>query len=874
MTIGTQLMIFVCIIVCLLLVLYYIRIAHLKHLAEIQKELSELILKTNTLSDSQLDNLNSEIKKQADKFDLDNFVSDMTMDWIWEINSEGMIIYSNQRVKKILGYDRSEIIGKYFYEFCPESSKARAKSRFESFKKNKTGYLNIENLYLSKDKSRRILNSSAIPLFDPTGQLTGFKGVDVDITNIKKDQVELSLALFKSELTQAQLEDSFQDAINLREKAESATRAKSDFLANMSHEIRTPMNGILGMAELLKETELNIDQEEQVDTIFESSNALLTIINDILDFSKIEAGKLELEEIPFNMLTVCESVCQMIDHLALNKGIALYFSYKPEDPYHFIGDAGRIRQIILNLLSNAIKFTNEGSVLLDVSYREETQSFVIRVEDTGIGIPQEAQDKIFMEFSQADSSTTRKFGGTGLGLSISLSLVSMMRGEINLQSAIEMGSIFEISLPLQTCAQTKQEKFNKEKILILNQETVERDTLADFLVYLNLDLEFVDSLEQLLDRAEKNAFKAVFCSYDVFESFVQIEDLAAEIKIPVILTGTRIKEDLIELEKYYTVRAPFSYTHCFNVLNQIINNKKVQNETRSKNLKDYTFNMSILVAEDTMINIRLLKNIFKKLNLPVDFVGDGQQALEKVQENIYDLVLMDCQMPIMDGYEATRAIRNLPATFSHVPIVALTANAMKGDREKCLDAGMDDFLSKPVKIESLLDILEIYTKELDPIELEYPQELDETLSTLNVSSEPCLANGSENAMKSSENNELKNYDESEILDLKQLNSITDSDLEFGREVIDIFIENISGNFTKIDDATESKSFNIIEEVSHSLKGTSGNLGAKRVQSAAALLEESAANKDLELSITYRKQLEKNFNEFKDYVESDKINWTV
>lgn len=518
------------------------------------------------------------------------------------------------------------------------------------------------------------------------------------------------------------------------EKAEQATRAKSEFLASMSHEIRTPMNGIIGTASLLFDSSLSNEQREYTRIIQTSSDALLTLLNDILDFSKIEAGKLDLELQPFNLRETCEHIAELLTPTAHAKGVTLVLRFSPNTPPVIVGDAGRIRQVIMNLASNALKFTKEGYVYLNIDTIEETKneaSIRFSVIDTGIGVSRKDLPQLFQKFSQADSSTTREYGGTGLGLAICKQLVNLMGGEIGLESEVNKGSSFwfRLNLPVANRSQTAlidQKIFKGEHVLILEKIEVLGKALQEWLNHWGLQTKIVASMNEAVESAIKDDIKLVimdeYLAFDADNPFFtnpQLEDLALLIncsitnhdlrsihrpgKIINLAKPIRLNNLLIKTGKALDYPIALEIEHSPSP-------HEAPSGTQVPTL--YAEKYHLLLTEDNRVNQTVAKRMLTKGGYKVDIAENGEQALQKVTDGEeYDLIFMDCQMPRMDGYEASRRIREFEkesGSEKRTPIIALTANAMQGDREKCLEAGMDDYVAKPVKKDALYAILKQY----------------------------------------------------------------------------------------------------------------------------------------------------------------------
>lgn len=520
---------------------------------------------------------------------------------------------------------------------------------------------------------------------------------------------------------------SYRFAFNLKAatlKAEESSLAKSQFLSTMSHEIRTPLNAVIGLSGLLSESDLNEKQKEFSNTIKLSGESLLSIINNILDYSKIESGKLELEHSEFNLRELVELVLDLVSSANKNKKVELSYLMMPSVPEFLVGDSTRIQQVLINLVANAIKFTETGDVSVQISLKEKhSKSLILQfdVKDTGIGIPEDRKHRLFQSFTQVDASSTRKYGGTGLGLVISKRLVEAMGGEISVVSEVERGSTFTFIIQLKPSARLdntyKSILLDSTKIFVLDDNPINLEILTKQLEKTNAKIETFDHPSKILELID------TLNEYDFGVLDMQMPDhdgveVAKEIRkrwdhktLPLVLLSSihelenSSQKELFDL--YLT--KPIKQTQLINNLERVFSvTEKSRTKDRIKN-PDTLFpnsDLSILIAEDNLINQKVALKILERIGLTADIAANGELALQMVKTKSYDLVFMDMEMPIMDGIETTQNIREQKDSLPKIPIIiAMTANALSGDRERCLEAGMEDFISKPITTDSLKAIL-------------------------------------------------------------------------------------------------------------------------------------------------------------------------
>jgi len=768
---------------------------------------------------------------------------DSIPDIIYIKNNQGRFLVCNQAFETLIGYSQTELLS-IDENDALNSDQGLFNTELDLTLISTGNSIRDEVWVKYPDGRKSLLDIIKVPYYSGRHKLIGLICIGREITEQRTAEMEL---------------------VKAKNEAEAANIAKTHFLANMSHEIRTPMNGIIGMTDLVLATELTHEQKEELEIVKESANALLAIINDILDLSKIESGEFRLESIEFDLFAVIEKAIDPLTLKAFSKGLELIIDIQPDLHSKVFGDPGRLRQIIINIVSNAIKFTDHGEVRITAYCKNnpENDSYIdlyMIFTDTGIGIPDEKLANIFDDFVQVDSSSTRKYSGTGLGLSITRQLVNKMEGVIEVESELGKGSVFKFVIPLKKAfildenhRTVYEKKLAGKNILLLDDNISNVNYLRKLLDHIGANCSVLSGFDNIPEIIEENrngidliVLNSQIISYDWVELVKRIKELS---EIPVVVLtsigtpgdGEKCRSLGIEAYLVKPIKRNELMTILAQVFEQIENNRKeliTRHTIQENNLSaqyESIDKMKILMAEDNDINRKVLMQFAAKAGFTLTCVENGEEAVNYVKKNKFDLILMDIQMPVMNGIEATNVIRSDPHN-KDIPIIALTAHALKGDKERFLGNGMDDYLAKPIDFEKLMMIIQKYA-------------------------------GKVNLEK--KRGQLKT--ESFIVDFDFLTRTSHLDKKFIVEIADDFIKSFESQFQVAKNLIEDNQLSMAAEILHKLKGAAANFKALRLIEMIQQLESKLKVNEMEMYVVLKIKLENEFLLFVEKFEEFKKN---
>ncbi len=746
---------------------------------------------------------------------------------IYVKDREGRYLLVNREWIEALEIPREKALGKTDAEIFPAELATAYMSNDAQIREQRTS-ISMQEQAPVRGELRSFL-SQKFPLLDSDNKLFGTAGISSDITDLKRLEADLVAA---------------------KDTAEAATQAKSDFLANMSHEIRTPMNAIIGMSHLCLKTDLTSKQRDYIRKVERAAHSLLGIINDILDFSKIEAGKLAMEKIGFDLEDVFANLSTMVGVKANEKGLEVLFRVDPDTPLHLVGDPLRLQQVALNLCSNAVKFTEKGEIVASVTQRrveDDEVELEFAISDTGIGMTPEQRDKLFKPFSQADASTTRKFGGTGLGLSISRRLVEMMGGEIRVESEPGKGSTFSFNAVFgrqerksQKARHIPSRDLRGMRVLVVDDNTSSREILQEMLEGMSFEVTVAASasegIAEIEAADETEPFRLVLMDWrmpemDGLEAARAIRENEKLVNQPRIILVTaygneHLNERAAEAGLLGVLLKPISGSMMFDTIVEAFSDSVADEhapEAEIQEAPNYAADLAgltVLLVEDNEINQEVATELLEGIGIKVTLAENGKQAVEKATTVRFDGVLMDIQMPEMDGYAATRAIRATPG-FDTLPIVAMTANAMAGDRSRALEAGMNDHVAKPIDPDQLFATIQRW--------------FQSTPTAREPSSSPETAPQAKavNSPASAQSTLPETLDGIDIEDgLRRVGG----NRKLYRSLLLKFRRGQSDVVEEIRSCVKKGDFSTAQRLAHTVKGVAGNVGANDLHQVATRLD--------------------------------------
>ncbi|QWR76539.1 response regulator [Candidatus Magnetomonas plexicatena] len=750
-----------------------------------------------------------------------NLVENMH-DFVLEIDTNWRIVFANNSFAFNTGYSIDSLLNTDIMAYIHPDDISTCMQIAE---KNTLLRTTLEYRFRKADDSYMVLSTNTNQLYDSYGKLTSYLLVSFDITERKHAEDQLKTD---------------------KETAEAANVAKSDFIANISHELRTPMNGIIGMTELTLETELSSEQRRNLEMVRDSAHSLLHLLNSVLDYSKMEAGKFELDSVDFNIYDVVESALDPLGVQFQKKGIKLHCIIEPDVPVTVVGDPARLRQIIINICGNAIKFTEKGSVTLKLRKDgtsvglDGTVMLNFTITDTGIGIPKNRVGAIFDSFTQVDRSTARKYGGTGLGLTITKKLIVLMGGDITVSSTINVGTTFNFTIQCRALTDRGVELkpalakiFSGKSIIVADSNDSGRAALVNMSKWCGFNVYEAESVSEIEEAYKQAAAKGTPIALAIIspelkdtDGFSVVLDIKSENRQPepeiVMLNygaSPGFAEKCRQLGVLATLSMPAKYMAFADTMCIVLSGSTGEAKTaKAVTSADKQKTLKILLAEDNIVNRELAVRLMKKKGHSIVTAVTGKEALEKLSAESFDLVFMDVQMPEMDGFEATGIIRSGKDKNinKEITIIAMTAHAMKGDRERCIEAGMNDFISKPIAASSLYEIIAKYT----------PVDSEEHTVTVSEAAK-------------TERPKLVAFDIEDSLDR------LDNDVELFKKLCEAFLEDAPRQIEKLKELLKGSDAHAIEAQAHTIKGMSSNIGGSFVRNEALRMELAARKPDFE-----------------------------